>query len=94
MAAYSAATTRAWSCARRGRLAVFALLGMAITGLILFAAEASHVVLNRDLPVQGALIVLGLLNVAYFEFFVKSRVANLTSAQPLPRKPGSPELRH
>ena len=64
----------------------FALLGMALTGSILFAAEASHVALNPVFQFKVALIVLGLLNVAYFEFYVKSRVANFSPLKPLPRE--------
>jgi len=57
---------------------------MALTGSILFSAEASHVALNPVFQFKVALIVLGLLNIGYFEFFVKSRVANLSPLKPLP----------
>jgi len=80
------ATTPGFVIRKARTFAGFALLGMAITGSILFSAEASHVALNPVFQFKVALIVLGLLNVAYFEFFVKSRVANLSPLKPLPRE--------
>jgi hypothetical protein len=46
--------------ARRGAMLGLAL--MALTGLVLFAAEASHVAMNGVFQIKAALIGLGILN--------------------------------
>jgi hypothetical protein len=43
-------------------VAMLALLLMALTGFMLFAAEASHVAMNRVFQLKAALIGLGILN--------------------------------
>ena len=43
-------------------VAVLALLLMALTGFVLFAAEASHVAMNAVFQIKAGLIALGLLN--------------------------------
>ena len=57
------ATTPGFVIRKSRTVAGFALFGMALTGSILFAAEASHVALNPVFQFKVALIVLGLLNV-------------------------------
>jgi hypothetical protein len=42
--------------------AMLGLLAMALTGLVLFAAEASHVAMNPVFQIKAGLIVLGILN--------------------------------
>jgi hypothetical protein len=44
------------------RVAMLGLLLMALTGSVLFTAEASHVAMNRVFQIKAALIALGLLN--------------------------------
>ena len=55
-----AATTPEYVIRKARTFADFALLGMALTGSILFSAEASHVALNPVFQFKVALIVLGL----------------------------------
>lgn len=43
-------------------VAVLGLLLMALTGFVLFAAEASHVAMNSVFQIKAGLIALGLLN--------------------------------
>jgi hypothetical protein len=43
-------------------VAVLGLVLMALTGFMLFAAEASHVAMNRVFQVKAGLIALGILN--------------------------------
>ena len=70
---------------RKARVVVLcAFLGLAATGFILFAAEASHVVLNEIFQFKLMLIALGLINVALFEYFVAPRVRMTPANQPLP----------
>src|SRR4249919_2766943 len=44
------------------RVAMLGLLLMALTGSVLFTAEASHVAMNPVFQIKAALIALGLLN--------------------------------
>lgn len=53
--------------ARARRAAILALSGLALTGFLLFAAEASHVIVNPVFLVKLALIGAGLANVAIYE---------------------------
>ncbi len=66
------------------RAAVAAFIGLAVTGSMLFAAEASHVVLNPVFQIKLGLIALGLANVAYFEIFIAPKVRKLKPLKPLP----------
>jgi len=69
-----------------GRLAsVLAFAGLAATGFILFAAEASHVAVNPVFQFKMALVLLGLLNVAYFELRIAPEVKAMAPLEPLPR---------
>ena len=68
--------------ARRGVIA--ALTGLVLTGAVLFTAEASHVIMNAVFQVKLALIALGLVNVALFEFFTAAHVRHLPPLAPLP----------
>lgn len=69
--------------ARRAAIAAFALL--VVTGLALFTAEASHVILNRAFQFKLGLIALGLLNVAWVEFSVLPKLRDTLPLTPLPR---------
>lgn len=54
---------RALDLARRARPVVIALFGfVAVTGALLFIAEASHVALNRVFQVKLAFVLLALIN--------------------------------
>jgi hypothetical protein len=66
------------------RVAVAALIGMVLTGAVLFTAEASHVILNPVFQFKLALIALGLANIALFEFFTAKKVKTLPPHAPLP----------
>lgn len=66
-------------------VAMCAFGSLAVTGLVLFSAEASHVALNPVFQVKVALIVLGLINVAWFEYKVAPRVARLRPLKPMPQ---------
>ena len=67
---------------RSGGIAGLGLL--ALTGAMLFTAEASHVVLNGAFLIKVALIALALLNVAWVEALVVPRIAGLPPLTPLP----------
>jgi len=84
MAGVFAATSPA-SILRGGTIvAVAGFIGLALTGFVLFAAEASHVALNPVFQIKVALIVLGGLNVLWFEWRVSPTVQQIPPLQPLP----------
>ena len=66
------------------RIAILGFLGLVVTGSVLFVAEASHVIVNPVYQVKLALIALGLINIAWFEFFIAPQVKDLA---PLTRMP-------
>jgi hypothetical protein len=66
------------------RVAILGLLGLVVTGAVLFTAEASHVILNPVFQLKLALIALGLLNVALFEIFTAPKVKELPPFAPMP----------
>src|SRR5215203_6971674 len=68
------------------RFALAALAGMAITGFVLFSAEASHVSLNPVFQLKMALLVAGLVNVALYEFSLKRAVAAVAPGAALPAR--------
>src|ERR1700738_5352830 len=91
----SQAQSRCWICAfaapspgyvlpRARHAAIWAFLGLALTGAVLFTAEASHVIMNTVFQLKLGLIVLGLLNIALFEFFAAPQVKDLAPLTPLP----------
>jgi hypothetical protein len=63
------ATAPAPLLARARNFAVAALAGMAITGGILFSAEASHLAVNPVFQLKAMLVAAGLVNVAMAEFW-------------------------
>jgi hypothetical protein len=63
--------------ARARSFAIAALAGMAVTGFMLFSAEASHLVLNPVFQLKAALVGAGLVNVAIYEFLAKRVVDGL-----------------
>ena len=66
------------------RAVVVAFAGLLLTGAVLFTAEASHVIMNPVFLMKLALIALGLINVALFEFFTAAKVRDLPPLAPLP----------
>ena len=79
-----AATSPGVVLARARLFAFAALAGMAVTGFLLFSAEASHVSLNPVFQFKMALVVAGLANVALYEFGLKHAVAGLAPGAALP----------
>jgi hypothetical protein len=80
-----AATAPGPLIARARRVVILALGAQILTGFLLFAAEASHVVRNPVFLFKMGLLAAGLLNVAVFEFGAKRAVQALPSAAPMPR---------
>jgi len=68
--------------ARIGALAAFC--GLAVTGFMLFSAEASHLVLNPVLRIKFLLIAAALLNALIYEIGARHEVAKLPPGVPLP----------
>jgi len=66
------------------RVVGIGFLGLLVTGSILFTAEASHVITNPVFQLKLALILLGLLNVTWFEYFTAPKVRDLPPLKPLP----------
>ena len=79
-----AATAPGRLIARARWFAIMALLGMAVTGFMLFSAEASHVALNPVFQLKVALIGAGIINVALYEFGAKFAVAALPPGAAIP----------
>jgi hypothetical protein len=70
---------------RRARIvAVVGFIGLLASGFTLFAAEASHIVLNPLFKIKLILIILGLMNVGAFEMLVASKVRDLQPQTPMP----------
>lgn len=66
------------------RFALLGFAGLVVTGFVLFAAEASHVALNRVFQIKVALILLALANVIYFEVALAPKVRKIKPLKPLP----------
>jgi hypothetical protein len=65
--------------------ALVAFSGLAVTGFVLFAAEASHVAVNPVFQFKLGLIVIGLINIALFELYTAPMVKDLPPLAPLPK---------
>jgi len=81
-----AATAPGPLLARARLVAVAALAGMAITGFLLFSAEASHLALNPVFLLKAILVVAGLINVAIYELWAKGAVAKLSPGAAMPAR--------
>ena len=79
-----AATAPGRLLARARVFAMAALAGMAVTGVMLFSAEASHLALNPVFQLKAALVGAGLVNVALYEFGAKSVVEGLRPGAAIP----------
>jgi len=84
MAGAFAATSPGYVLSRARRVAIWAFLGLLLTGAMLFTAEASHLIMNPVFQLKLVLIALGLLNIALFEFFATPQVKDLAPLTPLP----------
>ena len=70
---------------RGGRkAALLAFLGVALSGGVLFTAEASHLALNPVFQTKVLLIGLALLNVIAFELFFARRLREYAPRMPMP----------
>ncbi len=70
---------------RRARVvAMLGFTGLLVSGFLLFAAEASHIVLNPLFRIKLILILLGLINIGWFEIVVASKVRDLQPQTPMP----------
>jgi hypothetical protein len=72
--------------ARTRIFAIAALIGMAITGSMLFSAEASHLALNPVFRLKVALIAAGLVNVGLYEFVAGREVEELPPGATMPAR--------
>jgi hypothetical protein len=57
---------------------------MAVTGFMLFAAEASHLALNPVFRLKLVLVGAGLVNVAIYEFWARRAVESLPAGAAMP----------
>jgi hypothetical protein len=85
MAGALAATSPGYILKTFRTIAIIAFAGLAISGFVLFTAEASHVVTNPVFQFKAGLIALGLINVAVFEYFTAPKVRATPPLTPLPR---------
>ena len=81
-----AATAPARLLARGRAFAVVALLGMAISGCVLFSAEASHLALNPAFQLKVVVAAAGLINVAIYEFWGRRVVECLAPGAAMPAR--------
>jgi len=72
--------------ARTRNVALAALAGMAVTGSLLFSAEASHLALNPVFQLKAILVAAGLINVAVYQFWAKPAVEHLASGASMPAR--------
>lgn len=79
-----AATSPAYVVRMARRAAIVGFAGLVVTGGMMFVAEASHIVLNGVFQLKLALIALGLVNVAIFEFAVAPKLRELPPLAPMP----------
>ncbi|MEA2903184.1 MAG: hypothetical protein QOI12_571 [Alphaproteobacteria bacterium] len=66
--------------------AIAGFLGMAATGTVLFAAEASHLATNPVFQLKALLVAAALVNVALYEFGARRAVEGLAPAAAMPTR--------
>ncbi|MEA2939385.1 MAG: hypothetical protein QOC56_2889, partial [Alphaproteobacteria bacterium] len=66
--------------------AIAGFLGMAATGTVLFAAEASHLATNPVFQLKALLVAAALANVALYEFGARRAVEGLAPAAAMPAR--------
>jgi uncharacterized protein DUF6644 len=81
-----AATGPAKVIGRARRVAIVALCCLAGTGFMLFAAEASHVIMNPVFLTKMSLVAAGIVNVAIYEFGAKRDVMALPPGAAMPQR--------
>jgi hypothetical protein len=69
---------------RSRSIAIAAFLMLALTGFMQFSADASHLIINPVFQIKLALIGLGLVNLAIFEFGVKRSIVDLSPGVAMP----------
>ena len=79
-----AATAPARLLARARSFAIAALAGMALTGSVLFSAEASHLAANPVFQVKVALIAAALVNAALFELYARHPLGKVPPGAAIP----------
>jgi hypothetical protein len=79
-----ATTSPAHVLMRARSVAIAAFVLLAATGFMQFAADASHLIVNPVFQIKLALIGLGLVNLAIFEFGVKRSVTGLGPGVAMP----------
>jgi hypothetical protein len=79
-----AATEPAPILERARRVAITALAGMALTGFILFAAEAGHLAGNPVFRLKLVLVGAGLVNVAIYELWARRAMEGLPAGAAMP----------
>jgi hypothetical protein len=70
--------------AQARRFAIGAFGGLVATGSMLFAAEASHIIVNPVFQLKLVLIAIGVLNILAFELGFRRRVIALPAETPTP----------
>jgi hypothetical protein len=80
------ATAPAPLLARARNFALSALAGMAVTGSILFSAEASHLALNPVFQLKALLFAAGLINVGIYEFWARRTVEHIAAGAVMPAR--------
>jgi hypothetical protein len=88
-----AATEPAPMLRRARRLAIAAFAGMALTGFILFAAEAGHLARNPVFRLKLVLIGAGLVNIGIYELWARRAVELLPAGAPMPAATRNTSLR-
>jgi hypothetical protein len=68
------------------RVAMLGLLLMALTGSVLFTAEASHVAMNRVFQIKAVLIALGVVNALLAARPLDAVLDKLPAFEPLPAR--------
>ena len=84
LAGWFAATSPAAILRGARTVAIIGFLGMIASGAVLFAAEASHLILNPMFQIKLILIGLGLLNIVVFELAFARKVSATPPLIPLP----------
>jgi hypothetical protein len=70
--------------ARARIFALLGFLGLAVTGGMLFSAEASHLVINRVFQIKMGLVAFALFNIAIYHLVLRRRVEGLAAGAVIP----------
>lgn len=80
------ATAPGYVIGRARMFAMIGLLGLLVTGSLLFSAEASHLAVNRVFQIKMALVAIGILNVAVYQFSLRRVVEGLAPGAAIPAR--------